>query len=110
MQSSVVVPGRVVALSAGGSHPQINFMTQEGEVISYPQEGFIYGMKVGQDVKVRYAKNRPLRSARIDAFGSIWATALAFTFIGACAILTAVSNWARKQESGNGRHEVLAKE
>jgi len=99
LQESIVVPGKVEALNAGGSHPEITFVTKKGEVISYPQGGFIYGMKVGEDVKVRYAENRPLRSARIEEFGAIWDTAIAFGFIGGCALLTAVSNWPRKDKS-----------
>ncbi|MEM5435508.1 DUF3592 domain-containing protein [Paraburkholderia diazotrophica] len=101
LQESVVVPGKVVALNAGGSHPQITFVTKEGEVISYPQGGFIYGMKVGQDVSVRYVKGRPQTSARIDAFGAIWATAIAFAIIGGGAILTALTHWPSSNEDSS---------
>lgn len=92
LSESMVVPGKVTALNAGGSHPQITFVTRKGETISYPQGGFIYGMKVGQEVSVRYEEGRPLRSATLDVFGAIWATALSLAIIGGGAVLTALTN------------------
>ncbi|WP_323048561.1 DUF3592 domain-containing protein [Paraburkholderia sp.] len=54
LDSAVAVPGRVVALNAGGSHPQIEFTNKTGERISYPQGGWIAGYKVGDKVTVLY--------------------------------------------------------
>lgn len=36
----------MVKLNAGGSHPQIAFVTEAGEQISYPQGGLVLGTKV----------------------------------------------------------------
>ncbi|CAD6514270.1 DUF3592 domain-containing protein [Paraburkholderia sabiae] len=96
LQASVAVPGKVVALNAGGSHPRITFVTRQGETVSYPQGGFIYGMTVGESVSVRYEEARPRTSARIDVFGAIWSTTIAFAAIGGGAIVTALTRWPRK--------------
>jgi hypothetical protein len=72
VRSSVVVPGHVIALNAGGSHPQVAFTTRRGEPISYPQGGFISGMKVGGAVMVRYSEEDPLPTATLDEIGAIW--------------------------------------
>jgi hypothetical protein len=99
LESSVVVPGKVIALNAGGSHPQITFVTRQGETVSYPQGGFVYGMTVGESVSVRYEEGRPRTSARVDTLGSIWSTTLALAAIGGIAILTALSHrpWRRRR-------------
>lgn len=87
LRSSVVVPGRVVALNAGGSHPQIAFVTQSGEAISYPQGGMIFGMKVGDAVQVRYLPGTPRHSATLDRFGALWDNTLFLAVLGSAAIL-----------------------
>jgi hypothetical protein len=92
LQTSVVVPGKVVSLNAGGSHPQIAFVTRQGETVSYPQGGCIYGMTMGQNVSVRYAEARPRTGARIDAFGAIWSNTIALAAIGGIAVLTALKS------------------
>jgi len=86
LRSSVVVPGHVVALNAGGSHPQIAFVTQSGEAISYPQGGMIFGMKVGDTVQVRYLPGTPRHSATLDRFGALWDNTLFLAVLGSAAI------------------------
>lgn len=53
-RAALVLPGRVVALNAGGSHPEIGFTTPEGQQRSFPQGGLISGYAVGQPVEVLY--------------------------------------------------------
>lgn len=73
LDQAVTAPGRVVALNAGGSHPQIEFTNSRGELVSYPQGGWIGGYKVGDTVTVLYLENSPNPQATIDRFGAIWA-------------------------------------
>ena len=54
MRSSVRADGRVVALNAGGSHPQIEFRLPDGRTVSKPEGGWIAGYRVGDRVQVRY--------------------------------------------------------
>ena len=55
-------PGEVVALNAGGSHPQIRFEGSTGEAISYPQGGLIWGYREGMQVEVLYDPADPRRT------------------------------------------------
>jgi hypothetical protein len=86
------VPGKVVALNAGGSHPQIEFVTRKGERISYPQGGWIFGMKVGDKVTVLYRPDAPWDAPSIDRFGAVWSLALFTLVLGAGFSLTALGN------------------
>ncbi|QNB14646.1 DUF3592 domain-containing protein [Paraburkholderia tropica] len=97
IEESQVVPGRVLKLNAGGSHPQITFVTREGEEVSYPQGGYIYNMAVGQNVHVRYITGRAARSACIDKIGALWASTLTLGAMGAVALLLALTSWPRKR-------------
>ena len=54
MRTSIMVPGEVVKLNAGGYHPEIEFMTKSGEHVSYPQGGIVSKMAVGDRPQVRY--------------------------------------------------------
>jgi hypothetical protein len=65
-------PGVVVALNAGGSHPQIEFLTPKGERVSYPQGGLIAGFKVGDKVTVLYLADSPRTSATVNRTGAVW--------------------------------------
>lgn len=74
--------GRVVALNAGGSHPQISFTDQHGQQHSYPQGGLIFGYAVGDKVQVLYRAEAPKARAQLDAFGALWANSLLFAVLG----------------------------
>lgn len=78
LDAAVAVPGRVVALNAGGSHPQIEFLNRKGERISYPQGGWIAGYKVGDQVNVLYLENSPNPRETIDRVGAIWSLPIFF--------------------------------
>lgn len=62
--------GAVTKLNAGGSHPQVQFTTQKGEVIEYPQNGLIFGYQVGDEVRVLYQPKHP-QGATIDTFEAL---------------------------------------
>lgn len=84
-------PGQVVALNAGGSHPQISFTDEQGRQHSYPQGGLIFGYEAGEAVQVLYLAEKPAPSARLEAFAALWAEpllcgllGLAFTLLVLC--------------------------
>lgn len=81
IQSSILVQGRVVKLNAGGSHPEIEFLARDGKKISYPQGGTIFGMRVGDDVQVRYLPDAPRASATVNRFGALWDKVIFFAFM-----------------------------
>jgi hypothetical protein len=64
--------GEVVALNAGGSHPQIQFTTEAGQKVSFPQGGLIFGYHPGEQVRVLYTPSDPAKSHTVDAFGALW--------------------------------------
>ena len=76
-------PGEVVALNAGGSHPQIRFSVPGGQSISYPQGGLIFGYREGMAVQVLFDSDAPRRSPTIDDFGAIWGAPILLGGIGA---------------------------
>jgi hypothetical protein len=91
--SSVVVPGRVVALNAGGSHPKMVFVTRRGERLSYPEGGFIFDMKVGNVVQLRYAEDEPLQSATLDKVGTIWFGPVLLALLGGGFLVAGLLSW-----------------
>jgi hypothetical protein len=95
LRASILVPGEVVALNAGGSHPQIEFATRDGQRVSYPQNGLIFGMKVGDHVNVRYLAGSPSITARLDRFGAIWEWSIGFGFMGVVGLIVAVGTAAK---------------
>ncbi|MFM0287483.1 DUF3592 domain-containing protein [Paraburkholderia megapolitana] len=82
LQTSIVVPGRVVRLNAGGYHPQIEFVTKAGEPVSYPQGGITTRMNVGDQPEVRYLPDNPIPTATITTFEAIWGNTIFFTVLG----------------------------
>ncbi|MEG5265169.1 DUF3592 domain-containing protein [Pseudomonas sp. JDS28PS106] len=68
--------GHVSALNAGGSHPQIDFTDATGQVISYPENGLIFGYEVGDSVTVFYRPESPSRTAIIGDRGALWGASL----------------------------------
>lgn len=70
-------------MNAGGSHPQIEFVTKAGDRISYAQGGMIYGAKVGDKVTVLYRPEEPSRAPTIDRFGAVWNWPLMALILGA---------------------------
>jgi hypothetical protein len=65
-------PGIVSALRAGGSHPTVTFTTANKEILSYPQNGLIFGYRVGDRVTVLYRPENPRLTASVEAIGALW--------------------------------------
>lgn len=84
--------GVVIALNAGGSHPQIRFELPDGRPISYSQGGWIAGYQVGDRVDVRYRASDPVATATIAAIGSVWAWPIALAFLGTVFALAGMLN------------------
>ncbi|GLO29052.1 DUF3592 domain-containing protein [Pseudomonas asiatica] len=68
--------GNVSAVNAGGSHPQIDFRDATGRVISYPENGLIFGYAIGDRVDVLYRPEAPATTAIIDDRGALWGASL----------------------------------
>lgn len=82
VQQASRADARVVALNAGGSHPQVEFETASGETVSYPQGGLIFGYAVGDPVRVLYRPENPRATASVDAWGALWGGALFLFSLG----------------------------
>ncbi|TBU91529.1 DUF3592 domain-containing protein [Phytopseudomonas dryadis] len=78
--------GRVSALNAGGSHPQIDFIDQRGEAISYAQGGFIFGYRTGIQVEVLYLRDNPANTAVVKDIGALWGAVLLFALLGTVVV------------------------
>jgi hypothetical protein len=92
LRMSILVPGQVVRLNAGGSHPQVDFVTKAGEHVSTPQGGMIFGMKVGQAVEVRYLADNPVPTATLNRFGTIWGLTVFLAAMGIGFIVAGLLN------------------
>ncbi|KVL19096.1 DUF3592 domain-containing protein [Burkholderia ubonensis] len=97
LRTAIAVPGEVVSLNAGGSHPQVEFVTRTGERISYPQGGMIYGTKVGDKVTVLYQPEAPSRTATINRIGAVWNWTLMVFIFGVGFIFFALVNFPRRK-------------
>lgn len=92
-------PGKVVALNAGGSHPEIEFTPEGSTPVQYPQGGLIAGYAVGDDVQVLYAPDDPIR-ATIDNPGALYG----FPLIGlAMGLIFASVGWMLRRTARGGR-------
>ena len=85
-------PGAVTRLNAGGSHPQINFTTQDGTLVSYPQGGMVAGFTAGQPVQVLFDPANPRATARVRSFGSLWGSSTTLAICG--IVLLALASFA----------------
>lgn len=80
LEAAIKAPGVVIALTAGGSHPQIEYTNLRGERVSYPQGGLIFGFRVGDKVTVLYLEDSLNPQETIDKFGAIWEFSISFAF------------------------------
>ena len=80
IRAATRVEGKVVGLNAGSSHPQISFTPKQGETISFPQGGLIFGLRPGETVQVLFRPENPVATATIGTIGALWFA----TFIPAC--------------------------
>lgn len=94
-------PGEVVALNAGGSHPQIRFHGTDGQAISYPQGGLIWGYREDMQVEVLYDPADPRRGAVINDRGAIWGMSIFSGVIGGGLFLGGLwTLWLARRKSG----------
>lgn len=68
--SSVTTNGKVIRLTYGPHHPEIDFVTQAGEHVRFP--GSFVSAEVGDSIPVRYDPAMPRASATIDNFSNVW--------------------------------------
>lgn len=83
IQHSETAPGVVVSLNAGSSHPEIRFVSREGQAFVFPEGGLIGGYAPGQKVIVRYAADDPQGTACLNVWGALWAWVILLTLLGA---------------------------
>ena len=81
-QHALIAQGVVTRLEAGGSHPEIRFTTQAGEVVTYSQGGAVFGYRAGQPVRVRYDPTAPRARANVDTWLATWGVALGVALLG----------------------------
>ncbi|WP_342612374.1 DUF3592 domain-containing protein [Burkholderia ambifaria] len=97
IRMSIMVPGEVVKLNAGGYHPEIEFVTKAGEHVSYPQGGIVSKMAVSDRPQVRYLAENPIPTARIDRFDAIWGNVVFFAVFGLGFIVCGLINLPSRQ-------------
>ncbi len=73
--------GVVTKLLAGGSHPEVTFVTATGETVRTPQGGLISGYREGDRVEVLYLAAEP-HTAQLDSFGALWGFPSLFLLLG----------------------------
>lgn len=78
---AVRASGVVTKLIAGGSHPEVAFVTATGEQVSSVQGGLIAGYREGERVDVLYLAEEP-RNAQLDSFGALWGFPSLFLLLG----------------------------
>ena len=93
VRTAAEAEGTVVALNAGGSHPQIRFATPDGQVVSYPQGGLIFGFRSGDTVRVLFDSANPTGTASIDSFGALWFAPLLLCSLGVLFVATGAFWW-----------------
>ncbi|MCR5893341.1 MULTISPECIES: DUF3592 domain-containing protein [Burkholderia] len=92
IKSTVATQGTVVQLNYGKRHPEITFVTQTGEHVSFPAS--FVSVAVGDSVPVRYDPAKPRATAEVDTFMNMWLETLisaAFTIAFLYAGLTGQS-------------------
>ena len=80
--------GVVMQLNAGGSHPQVEFTTDAGEVVSYAQNGMIANYRQGDAVEVLYNPQQP-REAAVNNFWALWGFTILEFALGAVFVVMA---------------------
>lgn len=88
-----VAAGRVEHLNAGGSHPQVGFTTADGQQVSYPQNGLIFGYEKGEAVRVLYLPERAQATAVVDSTGALWGMTLLGALLGVFFIMGGVQTF-----------------
>lgn len=99
-QTAAVAEGTVIALNAGGSHPEVAFTTAAGEAVHYPQNGLVAGYRVGDAVRVLYDPSDP-RHAVVDAVGARYGFAALGALLGSVFLVVA---WVARRTRSTPEH------
>ncbi|WP_052406225.1 DUF3592 domain-containing protein [Paraburkholderia heleia] len=84
-------PGEVVATPIGPHHPVVVFTDVDGNKVRFQANGDISG-NVGDQVTVRYSRENPERTAKLDTFGSLWGGTLVLLAMVVCFIIAGLRN------------------
>lgn len=93
-QTAARASGEVARLNAGGSHPEIRFVTGAGEAVEYPQGGLVFGFRTGDRVAVLYDPAAP-QQAVVDRVGARYGVPALGALLG--AVLLAVAAGQRRR-------------
>ena len=85
VSSAAATEGTIVALNAGGSHPNIKFNAGEGKEIEYAQNGLIFGYRVGDKAAILYNPQNP-QEACVNTFGALWGFQTLGFILGICFV------------------------
>jgi hypothetical protein len=91
VSSSLTTDGVVVSTPIGPHHPDVVFTDFNGERNEFAANGDI-SQNVGDRVRVRYRRDNPGHSARLDTFGSLWGTALFLLAMTAVFVIAGLRN------------------
>ncbi len=83
VQTAAHAPGVVTKLNAGGVHPEVQFTSASGRVVSYPQGGMIKSYRTGERVTVLYDPGAPSLDPHRDTFGALWLDWISLFGLGA---------------------------
>ena len=89
--------GEVTLLRAGGAHPQVRFVTDEGRTVEYGQNGMIWGYRVGDRVTVLYDPRDPARDPVVDTVGALWGFNAMNFLMGGVFVLAGY--WSRRPDA-----------
>lgn len=81
LRDSTLVPSQVIALNAGGYHPQVAFDTRAGEHFDLPMSAST-PVAVGEHVEVRYLPAEPQATAQLNTFALNWGPSIFLGFMG----------------------------
>jgi hypothetical protein len=86
VQSAAHAQGEVIRQTSGKHHVDVRFTAANGEVVTYPQNGFV-SYEAGDKVTVYYDAGDPQRRPSTDGIGALWGYTItvclfAFGFLG----------------------------
>jgi hypothetical protein len=91
IDSTETVEGVVTETPIGPHHPDIVFTDVGGKRIAFSAKGYV-SQNVGDRVNVRYNRENPERSAKLDTFGSLWGNALMLLAVSGCFFVAGIRN------------------
>ncbi len=95
IRQSESATGKVLHTDLGKYHPEIAFITKQGQQIRYYQGGFHKGYRKGDIVPIRYHPATP-HTARIDSFGALWGFHIMLLLLGLAFLGIGLFQWWRR--------------